>query len=220
MTFGSSSLTKPLLRLGNILLLVKKTSPIMRPHRAFITLATIAVSIRSAEATPIESTSLTTDSSERAVIPWVQLCSGFNLQGCTPEIPITNDCQTGDNCIKSYTCITEIPAVALEHGGVSSLQLGNRGICKFWHGNDCNNLDDHKDEKLNFDTDLVGLPIGWDKKLWPENREEFLLWDTSICNLWDYTKQAHGGTEHWDNKIGSFLCSGGSNRPDQRSKNC
>lgn len=72
------------------------------------------------------------------------------------------------------------------------------------------------DEVINYDKYLVGLPIGWNKNYWPDNREEFLEYDTAIRNLWDYTKPAHGGIEHWDNKIRSFFCSSGSNVSDKK----
>lgn len=187
----------------------------MGPYRAFaITL--IAVVTQYILANPIGNTSASIGISKRAPnTPWVRLCSDFDLQKCTPELSFSGDC-SGSNCIERYICMTTITSEALENGGVSSLEVSSRDICKFYHTDNCNKLFDE-----NMDSNFVGLPIGWNSnEQRPDDRGKFLEHDTSICSLWDYTKSAHGGTEHWDNKIRSFFCGGETNVEGQKSSIC
>ncbi|KAE9966150.1 hypothetical protein EG328_009115 [Venturia inaequalis] len=183
----------------------------MRPLRAMVATIMIAISTRCVLANPIGNLSASIDIVERDNEPWVKLCSDFKLQKCTDEIKIIQGCKSDSKhpCIESYTCIKTIPAEAQHNGGVSSLQVGSHAICKFYHTDDCNIADGPGQ-------DFVGLPVGWNTNDHPSGglRE----YDTSICNLWDYTKEAHGRKEHWDNKIRSFFCSGGSNKEDHEAE--
>lgn len=192
----------------------------MRPLRAIITTTLIAISTRCILANPIGNSSASIDILKRdPKEPWLKLCSDFNLNKCTDEIQILGGCKPspGHPCIERFSCIKTIPAEALENGGISSLQVGSHAICKFYHSDNCNIPEDQSlvFSVQNTDQDFVGLPVGWNSLDHPPPglRES----DTSICNLWDYAKSAHGRNEHWDNKIRSFFCSGGSNREDHQA---